>query len=218
MGIMNKSNAESWVIDDGISQITPIYTMTHTYDTDFTFVRADFWFWEAKKSVKLQATSAISVNGVELKGEPGLRGTITYVGKVPITEGKLTFKLIRSPNQTMEHSFELPALDILEYPKSYRPHEPVRVPAKYMASSVGTTSFGMVIHTPQRDFDLKGHIGNDYIEFRPIIKVPLPVGTFEAKIYRQQQTPLRDVLDATKTGWAVASNGRNFKMEILDVR
>jgi hypothetical protein len=215
LGIMNNVNAASWVIDDGISEITPIYTMTHTYGQDFTFVRADFSYLTAKKTVKLQATGAISVNGVELKSEPGQSGTITYVGNIPLTEGKLTFKLVRSPTQMMEHSFELPILDVVAYPKSYRPHEPVRVPVRYVPSEVGTTVFNMVIHTSQRDFYFKSQIGSDYVEFLPIINVPLPAGTFEARIYRQQKTLLRDVSDANKTGWAGASNGRNFMIDVL---
>ncbi|BBB65692.1 hypothetical protein UNDYM_1439 [Undibacterium sp. YM2] len=213
---MKNSNAEAWVIDDGESEITPIYTMTHTDGQDFTFVRADFWFWDSKKSIKLAPTGSITVNGIELKGESGLRGTITYVGKVPLTEGELTFKLIRNAKQSMTHTFVLPTLNILEYPKSYKPHESIRVPVKHTLSALGKTTYDMIIRTPQREFDLTSQIQGDYLDFIPIIKLPLPVGIFEARIFKQHRTPLRDISDASKTGWAVASNGKNFKVEILD--
>lgn len=216
LGVMKNSNAEAWVMDDGESEITPIYTMTHTDGRDFTFVRADFWFWEAKKSVKLSSTGSITVNGIELKGERDSKGTFSYVGNIPVTEGELTFKLVRNPSRTMAHSFDLPKLGILEYPANYRPHEPIRVPVKYVPPALGKTTFDMIMHTPQRAFDLVSRIQGDYLEFMPIIKLPLPAGTFEATIFKQHRTPLRDISDASKTGWAVASNGRNFKIEILD--
>ncbi|MFZ6680948.1 hypothetical protein [Undibacterium sp. Tian12W] len=218
LGIMSNSNAQSWVIDDAETEIMPIYTMTHTDGQEFTFVRAGFWFHETKKSVKLSSVGVITVNGIELKGEQGSTGTYSYVGNIPVTEGILTFKLVRNPNKTMEHSFKLPTLDILDYPKSYTPYETIKVLLKYAVPAVDTTTFNMYIRTPQRTLDLNSKIRSDYLEFSPIIKVPLPTGTFEAKIYKQERTPLKDISDASKIGWGVASNGRNFKIEILDAK
>jgi hypothetical protein len=211
--IINSSHAEAWVVDDGVSEITPVYVMTHTQGQSYTFVRADFWNWETKKSVKLQTNGSISVNGIELKAESGQRGSITYVGNIPISEGIFTFKLTRSAQKIMEHIFETPPLNISEFPKSYRPFDSLRVPVDYKPT-VGTTVYNMQIHFPQRNFDLTGNIKGTHIEFSPIIKVPLPSGTFEAAIYRQQRTPLRDISDATKTGWAVASNRKLFLIKV----
>lgn len=218
LGIMRNSNAQSWVIDDTETEIMPVYVMTHTDGQDFTFVRADFWFPQTKKSVKLSSVGVITVNGIELKGERDSMGTYSYVGNIPVTEGILTFKLIRNPNKTMEHSFKLPTLDILDYPKSYTPHETIKVPLKYAVPAVDTTVFNMRIQTPQNVLNLNSKIRSDYLEFSPIIKVPLPVGTFDARIYKQERTPLKDISDASKIGWGVASKGHNFKIEILDAK
>lgn len=218
LGVMRNSNAQSWVIDDAETEIMPVYVMTHTDGQDFTFVQADFWFPQTKKSVKLSSVGVITVNGIELKGERDSMGTYSYVGNIPVTEGILTFKLVRNQNKTMEHSFKLPALDILDYPKSYTPHETIKVPLKYAVPAVDTIIFNMRIQTPQNVLNLNSKIRSDYLEFSPIIKVPLPVGTFEARIYKQERTPLKDISDASKIGWGVASNGRNFKIEILDTK
>ncbi len=212
IGVMEKANAEAWVIEDGLSEMTPVYIMTHKHGEDFAFVRANFWYWEAKKSVKLITPGAISVNGVDLNAEI-TPGGISYVGNVPLFDGKFAFKLARLNHQSIEHIFELPSLDI-EIPKSYRPPEPVKVPIRYGSPAVVDDAFVMNIKFPEREFSLKGQIGIDEIDFFPIIKVPLPAGRFEANVFRQRRIPLKDISNATKTGWAVASNSRNFTIEV----
>ncbi|MEI7614051.1 MAG: hypothetical protein WCK63_14210 [Betaproteobacteria bacterium] len=209
------ANPETWVLDDGVTDITPVYVMTHSQENSFTFVRADFWFISAKKSVKLQESGSVSVNGVELRGEPS-KG-YSYVGNIPVTEGKITFRVVRGEGQVLEHTFELPVLDILEFPKTYQPYEPIQVPVKYTAASVGETVINMNIEVPGRNFPFNSRIAPDHVLLNPIIKVPLPKGTFSAKIYRQHRTPLKEISNS-KTGWAVATNSRSFTIDILETK
>lgn len=203
------------VVDDGTQELTPVYITTHTQGQNFTFVRAAFWVWDAKQSVELPASGEISVNGFKLKKEFS-QGSFSYVGDVPVTGGKVTFRLVRGNGAVMEHSFELPLLDIPEYPKTYMPYASLRVPVRYGPPTPGETVIAMDLETPHLWFPFESRAEGDNVEFTPILHLNLPSGTYPATICRQQTIPLRDLSNATSTGWVVSSDVREFMIEIVN--
>lgn len=125
------ANANNWIIDDGVIELTPEYTVQHTQGEPHIDVYAAFTFIPEKKLVQLRASDAITVNGYALHGSATAQGYF-YKARIPTTEGSLVFSLTRAPNFTLTHSFELPALKISELPKVYRPYETLRVPVEYV--------------------------------------------------------------------------------------
>jgi hypothetical protein len=218
MTTTNSQAQSRMVVDDGVSEITPVYVMTHNESQSSTFVRADYYFYDAKKDVELRPGASIKVNGIELQRDP--KESVSYIGNIPMPHGLLTFEFARMPGRVIKHSFVLPELDIVEMPKIYRVGEMLAVAVNHRSprSGVAKDTYGL---------DLRGHnglyefasepAGLSRMVFRPILKnVGFPSGLFNAHLYRQQRTPLKDLSSDLQTGWAVASRSRDFKIEVVN--
>jgi len=205
------------VVDDGTSEITPVYVMTHNESQSSTFVRADFYFYDAKKDVELRPGASIKVNGIELQRDP--KELASYIGTIPMPHGLLTFEFTRTPGKAIKHSFALPELEIVEAPKLYRVGEKLTITVNHRSPRAGVASdtYNVDIRGNGRYTFATESSDGSRIVFRPILKnVGFPSGPATAYIYRQQRTPLRDLSSDLQTGWAVASRSRDFAIEIAD--
>jgi hypothetical protein len=205
------------VVDDGVSEITPVYVMTHNESEPYTFVRADFYFYDAKKDVEILPGASIKVNGVELQRDP--KELVSYIGNIPISRGLLTFEFARTPGKVIEHSFALPELEIIEFPRTYRAGETltVRVNPRAPRTGVIRDAHRMAIYAGKiyYPFDQKLTVEQEIV-FDPIHKkIELPIGSMKADIFRQQRTPLKNLSNEFQSGWAVASRSRDFKIEVV---
>ena len=202
------------VVDDGVSEITPVYVMTYTEGHSTVFVRADFYFFNDKKQVKLRDDGAIKVNGILLGKDP--KELISYIADVPAAE-VLTFEFVRSAGNVQRHSFTLPELHIVELPQQYAGVDPVRVPLLpgEVRNGVTEDSYLMTIYGRKGETRLKGErTSQSEISFRSVQYSASPPGSYRARIFRQQRTPLKNISDS-KTGWAVATRGYNFMIEVV---
>ena len=210
------SNAHSkMIMDDGTSEITPVYVMTHNESQSSTFVRADYYFYDAKKDVELRPGASIRVNGIELQRDP--KELASYIGNIPMPHGLLTFEFARTPGQVIQHSFALPELEIVELPTVYRAGEMLTVLVNPQPPRAGVSNdrYGLYFHSSSGRFPFANHVAGDArIIFKPVLNVGLTPESSKARIYRQQRTPLKDISNALQTGWAVASRSRDFKIEI----
>ncbi|MCT8176735.1 hypothetical protein [Variovorax sp. CY25R-8] len=217
---MTETNAQTQskkVVDDGVSEITPVYVMTHNESQSHTFVRADFYSYDTKKDVRLLPGASIKVNGFELQRDP--KELVSYIGKIPTSRGLLTFEFARTPGRVIEHSFALPELEIVEFPRTYRAGETLKVrvnPGPPRAGGMRDTHrmaiYAGNIYYP---FDQKPAAEQEIV-FDPIHKkIELPIGSVKANIFRQQRTPLKNISNEFQSGWAVASRSRDFKMEVV---
>ncbi len=217
MTTTNSQAQSKMVVDDGTSEITPVYVMTHNESRSSTFVRADFYFYDAKKDVELRPGASIKVNGIELQRDP--KELVSYIGNIPVPHGLLTFEFTRNPSKIIKHSFALPELEVVEVPKLYRVGEKLTIAIKRRPPRAGVAS-------DTYNLDLRGNGRYTFAEessdgsrivFRPILKnVGFPSGPATAYIYRQQRTPLRDLSSDLQTGWAVASRSRDFTIEVVN--
>jgi hypothetical protein len=201
------------IVDDGVTAITPVYVMTYTNGRPTVFVRADYYFMDAKKQVQLRSDGSIKVNGIQLQRDPN--ELISYIGDIPVAE-LLTFEFTRTTGQVMRHSFALPELDIRELPKQYAGIDPIHavVSAGPARKGVREDKFAMTIFGRKGETRFKGELKNkSELTFRSVQYSASPPGSYRADIYRQQRTALQDISDQ-KSGWAVASRGHNFVIEV----
>jgi hypothetical protein len=218
MTTTNIQGQSRMVVDDGISEITPVYVITHNESQSSTFVRADFYFYDAKKEVELQPGASIKVNGIELQHDP--KTLASYIGNIPMPHGLLTFEFMRTPGKVIKHSFALPELDIAEFPNFYRVGEQLAIVVNPRASRPGVEKdiYGVDIQGNQGLYGFVSEpAGSLRMIFRPILKnVGFPSGLHEAHIFRQQRTPLKNLSNDLQTGWAVASRSRDFTIEVVN--
>jgi len=224
------ANANNWIVDDGVMELTPEYTVQHIQGRPYSDVYAAFNFNPQKKLVQLRTDDALRVNGHVLQGIADARGYY-YQARIPVTEGSFTFTLTRAPGQIMTHSFELPVLGISELPKTYLPYEKLRVPVRYSepAPYIARDSYTLQIHgtsarldliSTTREKDNRYQIGrlpdiqDDAIVFRHISKLAPPPGTYPVEIYRQQRVELGKISSISRTGWATLSNTQAFTIEV----
>lgn len=203
------------VIDDGVTDITPVYVMTYTDGQPSVFVRADYYFFDAKKQVQLRKEGFIKVNGILL--ERDAKELISYIGNIPMPSELLTFEFTRATGQVSRHSFALPHLEVLAYPRQYAGDGPIRIAVSPGAVRKGVMEdkFSMTIYGPTGESRFIGENGGQsQLSFRSIQMSALPPGSYRARIFRQQRTALKDISDY-KTGWAVASHGHNFMIEVV---
>lgn len=202
------------VVDDGDGEITPVYVMTYTEGRPTVFVRADFYIFNDKKQVKLRDDGAIKVNGISL--EKDHKELISYIAEIPAAE-VLTFELMRSTGNVQHHSFALPDLHIVELPQQYAGVDPVRVhllPGQ-MGNGVMEDIYLMTIYGRKGETRLKGErTSPSEVSFRSVQYSASPPGNYRARLFRQQRTPLKNISDS-KTGWAVATRGFNFMIEVV---
>jgi hypothetical protein len=214
------SEAGNWIIDDGVMELTPEYTVQHVMGEPYSDVYAAFTHLPQKKLVRLRPGDTIAVNGHVLEGAVAPRGQQGYYyrARIPVTEGAVTFTLKRAPGQTMTHRFDLPVLGVSELPKEYRPYETVRVPVSYTEPPAYVRdTYDLLIYGPVLRFDLDSStrkkenryefdrlpdIQDQAIVFRHIIERAPPPGTYPASIYRQHRIVLSEMSNASRTGWA----------------
>jgi hypothetical protein len=207
------------VVDDGISEITPVYVMTRNESKSSTFVRADYYFYDAKKEVELSTGASIKVNGIALQPDP--KDKVSYIGNIPIPHGLLTFEFERTPGQIIKHSLAMPELDIVEFPKTYRVGENLTIAVNHRPPRPGVArdSYGLDILAGEGrgryDFAIE-EAGSPRMAFKPILNIGFPSGFYPAHLFRQQRTPLKDISSDLKTGWAVASMSRDFTIEVIN--
>ena len=203
------------VIDDGVTAITPVYAMTHTDGQPSVLVRADYYFFDAKKQVQLRKNGSIKVNGILLERDS--KELISYIGNIPVPSELMIFEFTRAAGQVARHSFALPQLEVSEYPRQYAGDGPVPVAVKpgLVRKGVMEDKFNMTIYGPIGESRFVGESeGQSQLSFRPIQMSTLPPGSYRARIFRQQRTALKDISDY-QTGWAVASHGHNFVIEVV---
>lgn len=223
------ASTNSWMVDDGVIELTPEYTVQHIQGQPYSDVYAAFTFIPKKQLVQLRQGSVITVNGQALQGEER-PGGYYYKGRVAVTEGIFTFTLTRSPGQTMTHSFELPVLGAKELPKIYKPYEALRVPVQYaeppkyvgerydLSISGPSLRFDLVSTTRKKDnryqFDRLPDIQDGAIVFKHITERAPPPGVYPAELYRQHRIVLSEMSGASRTGWATLSNTARFMIEV----
>lgn len=204
------------VVDDGTSKITPVYVMTYLEGQPATFVRADYYYIDAKKQVQLRPEGSIKVNGIPLQRDP--KELISYIAYTPLAPDLLTFEFTRSTGQVIKHSFALPELDIVELPKRYRAGEPLPMAINHRPPRAGVMrdSYSLSIYASSGRYPLDSKAASaNQVVFEAIHgQIRLPTESAQAHIFRQQRTPLKDISDALQTGWAVASRSRDFTIEI----
>jgi len=205
-------------IDDGISELTPVYVMTYLQGQPAAFVRADFFYQQVKKEIEIQPGGSIKVNGVALQRDPKER--VSYIGYIPLPFDLLTFEFTRASGQVFTHSFALPELNILEYPKTYRAPDALIIPVRHRAPRVGVTRdvYGLTMNDPRGEvypFAIS-QVHDEKVEFDPILKkLGLSHGEASLHMVRQQRTVLKNISNAFQTGWAVASTSHDFKVEVV---
>ena len=212
---MSSTRPTTWALDDGATDITPSYTITHTEGESFTFVRATFFYWQAKKFVELNPSGSIAVNGELLTGISERSDAYSYTRKVAVSpNGAYHFDLVRTAEKKFSHTFSLPLLKLVEYPLKINRNAMIK--ARLAAGA--TLSSGETLHLqiliPQNEFGMPGTVVDNLVTFENIKGIMLPTGKFNAEIYSQVKTPLRDISDAFATGWATASYSKKFTMEI----
>ena len=214
----NTQVQSNMVVDDGVSEITPVYVMTHTEGQSSTFLRANFYFYDAKKQVELRSGGSIKVNGIELQHDP--KTLASYIGSIPLPHGLLTFEFTRSPGHTIKHSFALPELEVMEFPKYYRVGDVLSVSVAHRPARPGVARdvYGLDLRSAGGIYEFVNEPAEaTRIGFRPILKnVGFPAGSALANVVRQQRTPLKDLSSELRTGWAVASRARDFTIEVVN--
>lgn len=197
------------VIDDGVTAITPVYVMTYTDGQPTAFVRANYYFFDAKKQVQLRADGSIKVNGVLLARDP--KELASYIGNIPVSES-FTFEFTRQAGRVIKHTFAMPQLEIVTLPRNFSRSVPIRVALKSGPAPVGVMEdkYRMSISGRFGESRFSGQLtGGSELIFESIQYSASPPGSYRADIYRQQRTALKDISD-NKTGWAVLSHGHNF--------
>jgi hypothetical protein len=223
------ATANNWIMDDGVMELTPEYTVQHIQGKDYSDVYAAFNFIPQKKLVRLREGDAITVNGQAFEGIADSRGYY-YRTRIPVTEGTFTLTLARASNKTMMHSFELPVLGIKEVPKVYRPYEKLLVPVQYVEPPFYVKdSYSLPISGPSLRFTLDSitwkkdnqyqidrlpDIQDGRIVFRHITERAPPPGMYSAKIFRQHRIVLSEMSNASRTGWITLSNSLPFTIEV----
>lgn len=205
--------APRMVIDDGATEITPAYVVTYTDGQPTAFVRADFYFFDAKKEVQLRADGGIKVNGIQLDRDP--KELVSYIGNIPFSE-TFTFELTRKAGLVIKHSLSLPQLEILTLPRQYLGREPIRAIIRSAPTPKGVMedSYSMAVSGRFGESRLKGKLaGTSDLTFEAVQHSASPPGRYLADIYRQQRTALKDI-SSSKTGWAVLSHGKNFLIDV----
>lgn len=212
---MSSDRSRAWAVDDGATDITPSYTMTHTEGELFTFVRATFFYWQLRKYVELNPAGSIAVNGELLTGMSEEPGAYSYTGKVAVSPiGTYRFDLARAAEKKFSHTFELPSLKLVEYPLKINRNLAIHARLAAGATLGPDENLTLQILVPQNRFGMPGTAVGDFVTFENIKGTMLPAGRFEAKIFSQIKTPLRKISDAFATGWATASYSKKFIVEI----
>lgn len=223
------ADASNWIMDDGLVELTPEYTIQHIQGQPHSDVYAAFTSIAQKKLVRLRTGDSITVNGHAFQGLENVRGYY-YQARIPVTAGTFTLTLTRASHPTMSHSFELPPLGILELPKFYRPYDTLRVPVQYVEPPrYVEDSYSLSINGPLLRFDLDSKtrkkdnryqfdrlpdIQDGAIVFRHIIERAPQPGVYPAKIFRQHRIVLSELSGASRTGWVTLSNSQPFTIEV----
>lgn len=212
---MASDQPKTWAVDDGMTDITPSYTMTHTEGESFTFVRATFFYWQAKQYVELNSAGSITVNGELLTGISEKPGAYSYTGKVVVSpSGTYRFDLARTAEKKLSHTFALPSLKLVEYPLKINRNAAIQARLAAGATLGPDENLTLQILVPQNEFGMPGTAIGDLVTFKNIKGIMLPTGKFNSEIYSQVKTPLRNISDAFSTGWATASYSKKFMVEI----
>ena len=206
------------VVDDGVSEITPVYVMTHNESQSSTFVRANYYFYDAKERVELRPGAFIKVNGIALQRDP--KALVSYIGDIPMPHDLLTFEFTRTPKKVIKHSFALPELDIVEFPSRYRVGDRLTVAVNNRSPRPGVAKdiYALDIRGDHGGYDFVSEpAGPPSMTFRPLIRnLKFPSGFYKAHFFRQQRTPLKDLSSDLRTGWAVASSSKDFKIQVTN--
>ncbi len=224
------ANASNWIVDDGVMELTPEYTIQHIQGQPHSDVYAAFTFIPQKKLVKLRAGDSLTVNGHAFQGIEDDRGYY-YQTRIPVTEGSFTLTLTRAENPVMTHTFSLPELGISKAPKIYQPYVTLRVPVHYVEppNYVSRDVYSFPIYGPSLRFDLVSttwkkdnkyeidrlpDIQDKTIIFKHITKRSPPPGVYPAKIFHSHRIILSEMSNASRTGWATLSNTLPFTIEV----
>lgn len=206
------------VVDDGVSDIMPVYVMTYTEGQSHTFVRANFYFPIAKQQVELAAGASIRVNGIDLRRDP--KAVTSYIGSIPMLSDLLNFDFARSPEHVIKHSFALPELDIVKFPSTYSVGNKcvVDVTHRVPPPEVISDTYGLEFEDKDKGPYpmIVDQIEASRVVFRPIAQaLGYPQGPVNVYLYRQQRTSLKGVSKDVQSGWAVASKTREFRVTVV---
>lgn len=205
------------VVDDGVSDIMPVYVMKYTEGQSHTFVRANVYFPIAKQQVELAAEASIRVNGVDPRRDP--KTMTSYIGSIPMLSDLLTFEFARSPEHVIKHTFALP--EIVEFPSTYSVGKKcmVKVNHQLPRPEVISDTYGLEFEDKDKGPYpmIVDQIEASRVVFRPIAQaLGYPQGPVNVYLYRQQRTSLKGVSKDVQSGWAVASKTREFRVTVSD--
>lgn len=227
---MTTANANNWILDDGVMELMPEYTIQHIHGNAYSDVYAAFTFIPDKKLVRLRPSDSVTVNGHAFQGLQNAQG-FYYQARIPTTVGSFTLAVSRAGRPAMSHTFQMPELGFNEVPKVYTPYEILRVPVNYVVPPdyVGSDRYDFSIFGSLLRFDLVSttrkkdnkyvidrlpDIQDGAIVFRHIIEKVPKAGVYKAKIFRQQRFVLNDMSSASRTGWANLSHSMDFMIEV----
>lgn len=219
------TSSGSWIMDDGLMELTPEYTIQHIQGVPHSGVYAAFNSIPNKKLVRLREGDTLTVNGQTLQGMENKNGYYYETG-IAVTEGNFTLTLKRKSHPDMTHTFLLPELGAREVPKVYHRLETLRVPVQYVEPpkyiddhySIHISLFPLVATKWKEDnkyqFDRLPDIQEGAILFRHILKTAPPPGKYDAKLFRSQHVVFGEMSDASRTGWANLVNTVKFTIEV----
>lgn len=219
------TSSGNWIMDDGVMELTPEYTIQHIQGVPHSGVYAAFNSIPNKKLVRLREGDTLTVNGQALQGMENKNGYYYETG-IAVTEGNFTLTLKRKSRPDMTHTFELPELGIPELPKVYVRNQVLRVPIQYVEPpkyindhyTISIDKFALVSTTRKKDnryqFDRLPDIQGNEIVFRSILHSGQVPGKYSAQIYRQHHVVFGEMSSASRTGWATLSNTIPFILEV----
>ena len=209
------SNTDARVVmDDGVSDLTSAYSISHTLGESTVFARASFYYWNARQEVRLRDDGSVNVGGMQLERDP--KALISYIGRPPYMKQPYTVIVTRMPGRVVSYRFDLPRLQVSTLPTRYSGDGAlsVNVSLGEPADGLVRDRFGMAISAPTGEFRLaQSGVSSAQLSLDPIQRVPLPVGTYRAVISRVQRISLSKI-SAEKTGWCALATSQEFLIDI----
>lgn len=203
-------------LDDGTSELTPAYVVTHTSGRPTMFVRANYFFWDQNRDVELLPEARITVNGHPLSRDPN--SSTSMIADVP-ARPEIEYELVRRVGQEpVQHLLELPYLQIDHMSLPYREGGLFRMSMRAgpkTGPGVIEDSVNMTIFGPRGETRLSRAESSTWPDLTmvPNQRSSLPPGDYNARIYRQQRVSLNRI-SKSRTGWAVISHGFEFVLPV----
>ncbi len=206
------------VLDDGTSELTPAYVVTHTSGRPTMFVRADYFLWDRNRDVELLPEARVTVNGHPLRMDANPADFPSYVADVP-ARPEIEYELVRRVGQEpVQHLLELPYLQIDHMTLPYREGGSFRVSMRAgpkTGPGVIEDIVGMLVLGPVGETQLRRADGSAWPDLIlvPYQRSSLPPGDYNARIYRQQRVSLNRI-SKSRSGWAVISHIAEFVLPV----